>query len=225
MGPEASLDMNVIAAGLEEGHRRVHFHASAQALRSNWAGARRSLTNDQLCQLVAAIAVHRDRQAFAELFRYFAPRLKGFGLRRGVEASTAEELVQETMLTVWRKAEMFDPKRATVSTWVFTIVRNKRIDMFRREGYPEADLDEAADTPGDDRPADDELAASEAGSALRVAMKTLPKEQLEILQKAFFEDKSHRAIAEEMKLPLGTVKSRIRLALARLRIALPEGHA
>jgi RNA polymerase sigma-70 factor, ECF subfamily len=182
------------------------------------------LTNDQLCQLVAAVAADRDREAFAQLFRYFAPRLKGLGLRRGVDVRAAEELTQETMLTVWRKADTFDPGRATVSTWVFTIVRNKRIDLFRRESYPEVDLSEASGTPTEDRPPDESLSMSEASSALRTVMKTLPKEQLEIVRKAFFEDKSHRAIAEEMKLPLGTVKSRIRLALARMRVAMPEGH-
>jgi RNA polymerase sigma-70 factor (ECF subfamily) len=189
------------------------------------AGSGLQLTNDQLCQLVAAVAVNRDREAFAQLFRYFAPRLKGFGLRRGADVGAAEELAQETMQTVWRKADTFDPGRATVSTWVFTIVRNKRIDLFRRERYPEADLSEASDTPAEDRPPDESLSLSEAGHALRTAMKTLPKEELEIVRKAFFEDKSHRAIAEEMRLPLGTVKSRIRLALARMRVAMPEGHA
>jgi RNA polymerase sigma-70 factor (ECF subfamily) len=182
------------------------------------------LTNDELCRLVEAIAVHRDRQAFASLFRYFAPRLKGFGLRRGADGTTAEELVQETMLTVWRKASTFDASRATVSTWIFTIVRNKRIDMLRRGSYPELDLDEAVDVAADDIAADESLIAVEAGNALREALQQLPHEQLEVLQKAYFEDKSHRAIADEMRLPLGTVKSRIRLALARLRVALPEGH-
>jgi RNA polymerase sigma-70 factor, ECF subfamily len=103
-------------------------------------------------------------------------------------------------------------------------VRNKRIDLFRRESYPEADLSEASETPTEDRPPDESLSMSEAGRALRTAMKTLPKSELEVVRKAFFEDKSHRAIAEEMALPLGTVKSRIRLALARIREALPEGY-
>ena len=129
------------------------------------------------------------------------------------------------MLTVWRKADTFDPGRATVSAWVFTIVRNKRIDLIRRERYPEADLSEASDTPTEDRPPDESLSLSEAGRALCTLMKSLPKEELEIVRKAFFEDKSHRAIAEEMRLPLGTVKSRIRLALTRMRVAMPEGHA
>lgn len=182
------------------------------------------MTNDQLRSLIEAIAAHRDRGAFAELFHHFAPRLMGFGLRRGADAATAEELVQETMLAVWRKAGTFDATRATVSTWIFTIVRNKRIDMLRRQTYPEVDLEEAAEIPSGERQADGDLATYQDGVALQDAMRTLPAEQLEVLQKAYFEDKTHRAIADEMKLPLGTVKSRIRLALARLRLLLPEGQ-
>jgi RNA polymerase sigma-70 factor (ECF subfamily) len=180
------------------------------------------LTNEELCGLVEAVAARRDRDAFARLFRHFAPRLKGFGLRRGTDAASCEELAQETMLTVWRKAETFDPARATVSTWIFTIVRNKRIDLFRREGHPEADLAEAAEKADDGPAADDEVDRLRASETLRKALKVLPAEQFEVLQKAFFEDKSHSVIAAEMGLPLGTVKSRIRLALARLRGALPE---
>ena len=217
--------MSVIAAGAEPFCLRISRQGIAPASAKADTRSGLSLTNDQLCRLVEAIAVDRDREAFASLFRYFAPRLKGFGLRRGVDGTTAEELVQETMLTVWRKAATFDPTRATVSTWIFTIVRNKRIDMFRREGYPEVDLDEVREVAAGEPAADDTLVAVQAGATLRIAIKTLPKEQLEILQKAYFEDKSHRAIADEMRLPLGTVKSRIRLALARLRVALPEGHA
>lgn len=181
------------------------------------------LTNDQLCMLIEAIASRRDRQAFAQLFEHFAPRLKGFGLRRGVDAASAEELAQETLLTVWRKADTFDPSRATVSTWIFTIVRNKRIDLFRREHYPEIDVDDLAETPADTPDPDDAIQSSRLGQILREAMGALPKEQAEIIRLAFFEDKSHRVIADELRLPLGTVKSRVRLALIRLRNALPEG--
>ncbi len=181
-----------------------------------------TLTNDQLRSLIEAIAAHGDRGAFGELFHYFAPRLMGFGLRSGADAASAEELVQETMLAVWRKAATFDASRATVSTWIFTIVRNKRIDMLRRQTYPEADLNEAAEIPSGESPADDCLAAYQDGIALQHAMLTLPAEQIEVLHKAYFEGKTHRAIAVEMKLPLGTVKSRIRLALTRLRALLPE---
>lgn len=182
----------------------------------------RIVNNDELCGLVEAIAVHRDREAFSRLFKHFAPRLKGFGMRRGTDPASSEELAQETMLTVWRKAETFDPRRATVSTWIFTIVRNKRIDLFRREGHPDVELNEAGETVYDGPSADDELNKAQAGTFLREALKLLPEDQIIVLQKAFFEDKSHSIIAAELGLPLGTVKSRIRLALARLRGALPE---
>ena len=218
------IEINVSAAGLWRAAstlRGTKPHSPCQE--QDTSGP--PLTNDQLRLLVEAIAADRDRGAFADLFRYFAPRLKGFGLRSGIDGMAAEELVQETMLAVWSKAATFDPRRATVSTWIFTIVRNKRIDMVRRQGYPEAELDEASDVASGEAPADDSLAASQAGAALRVAMKTLPVEQLEILRRAYFEEKSRRAIADEMSLPLGTVKSRIRLALARLRSLLPESQA
>jgi RNA polymerase sigma-70 factor (ECF subfamily) len=180
------------------------------------------LNNEQLCRLVGSVAADRDRDAFARLFRYFAPRLKGFGLRCGLAPAAAEELVQETLLTVWRRAESFDARRTAVATWIFTIVRNRRIAMMRREGYPEAGLSEAYETPTPDLLAFDAASAIEFSKALQAAMETLPKEQLDILEKAFYEAKSHRAIADELRMPLGTVKSRIRLALARLRGALPE---
>ena len=215
--------MTLVVAEFDTASRALRGPAARDlcALKRKRAGSGLYLSNEQLCQLVTAIADGRDREAFAELFRYFAPRLRGFGLRRGVDAGAAEELAQETMLTVWRKAESFDPGRATVSTWIFTILRNKSIDLFRRETYPEADLSEVSDTAADDRSPDESLSLSEASRAVSSVMKSLPHEQLAIVRKAFFEGKSHRAIADEMKLPLGTVKSRIRLALALMRVALP----
>lgn len=179
-------------------------------------------TNDDLCALLEAVSVHRDRQAFARLFRHFAPRLKAFGMRQGSDRAAAEELVQETMLTVWRKASTFDRDRATPSTWIFTIIRNKRIDMFRRQNRPEVELDEGFDAASDEAPADEVYSLARSGEALRAVLATLPEDQLAVLNKAFFEDKSHSEIADELGLPLGTVKSRIRLALARLRAQLPE---
>ncbi len=180
------------------------------------------LDNDRLCTLIEAVAMYRDRAAFAELFSYFAPRLKAFGVRQGSNLAAAEELAQEAMLAVWRRADTFDRQRATASTWIFTIVRNKRIDMFRREHRPEVTLDEAAELPSENESADNTFGLAQASKVVRQALMHLPKDQVEVLHKAFFEDKSHSAIAEELKLPLGTVKSRIRLGLARLRSAVPE---
>lgn len=179
--------------------------------------------NEQLSALVTAVAARQDRAAFAALFTYFMPRLKGFAMRRGLDSQASEELAQETMLALWRKADTFDDRKASVTTWVFTIFRNRHIDLVRRHGYPLVDLDEAAHLPSEDMPADEQVFLATAGRSLRVAMADLSADQLVILKKAFFEEKSHSVIAAELGLPLGTVKSRIRLALARLRGVLVGG--
>lgn len=188
------------------------------------SGAELKVDNERLGDLIVAIASGGDREAFASLFRHFAPRLKAFAIRQGVGASTAEELMQESMLSVWRKAHTFDPQRATASTWVFTILRNKRIDMLRREHRPDANIDDVPERVSEDANADDDYQAQQVRTLLRNAMDTLPADQVEVLQKAFFEDKSHSVVAEELNLPLGTVKSRIRLALSRMRSTLPESQ-
>ena len=189
---------------------------------SNVQTVRASLTNEQLAELLQTIALEQSRSAFTALFGYYAPRLKAFGLKQGVAPSKVEELVQETMLTVWRKASSFDPARGTASNWIFTILRNKRIDMFRKENRPEYELDEGMEMVFDGAGPDEEVAATQTSDAIQDAIKELPEAQLEIIQKAFFEDKSHGEIAEELGLPLGTVKSRIRLAVARLRLSVTE---
>jgi len=181
-----------------------------------------NVDNDQLSDLIVAIADAGDRHAFAALFKHFAPRLKAFAIRQGAVATTADELMQEAMLAVWRKAYTFDPKRATASTWVFTILRNKRIDMLRREHRPEVDIDDVPERASEAASAADDYQARQTRDLLRNAMDDLPADQIEVLQKAFFEDKSHSVVAEELNLPLGTVKSRIRLALSRMRSKLPE---
>lgn len=171
--------------------------------------------------LVSLIARERDRNAFIELFGHFAPRLKAFMLRGGADPETAEEVAQEAMIAVWNKAGQFDPARAALSTWIFTIARNKRIDMLRRQVRPEIDpLDLAAIEQ--EPAADARLALAQASADLRGSIALLPAEQRQVLQLAFFEDKSHGDIAVELGLPLGTVKSRIRLALARLRGMVAE---
>ena len=172
--------------------------------------------------LVEAIGRDRDRQAFAELFRRFAPRLKAYLLRHGAPDGSAEELVQEAMLTVWRRADAFDRRQAGVATWLFTIARNKRIDRLRRERRPEIEPDDPA-LVGDAAPtADGAIAAGQASRRLHRALGRLPEEQAAVLRMAFFEDRTHSDIAAATALPLGTVKSRIRLALARLRQLVGE---
>lgn len=169
---------------------------------------------------IRAIAAERDRQAFAALFGHFAPRIKAYLMRSGSDADQAEELVQECMTIVWRKADSFDPAQATVATWMFTIARNKRIDGYRRARRPDLDPEDPALLPEAETPADRVVEASQVADRLTRAMATLPAEQAEMLRMAFYEDKAHSEIAAETNLPLGTVKSRLRLAMGRMRKAL-----
>jgi RNA polymerase sigma-70 factor (ECF subfamily) len=174
---------------------------------------------------MAAIALNRDKQSFGELFDHFAPRVKSYLRRLGATDVLAEDLMQEVMLTVWRRAGQFDRAKAGVGTWVFTIARNKRIDALRREKRLEVDMGDPATVPEpeDDTPGpDDQVGAGELAEILRQAIKGLPPEQAELLNMAFYDDKSHSTIAEEMNLPLGTVKSRLRLALQKLRTGLED---
>lgn len=176
----------------------------------------------ELARLVAAVAHDRDKQAFAALYAYFGPRLKTYLMRLGASPSAAEDLAQEAMLILWRRAESFDPSQANVRTWMFTIARNKRIDALRRERRPELDPNDPALVPEAPVAADSALEALEHEDVLRDAIATLPEEQASLLRICYYEDKSHRQIARELDIPLGTVKSRLRLALARLRVRLQD---
>jgi RNA polymerase sigma factor (sigma-70 family) len=173
-------------------------------------------------EMIQAIARDHSRTAFAGLFKHFAPRLKSYVMRLGADERAAEEVVQETMLMVWRKAGAFDPDRAAASTWVFTIARNKRIDRIRREARPEYDPNDPLLVGTAPETADQPLQRRQHGDRLRVAIATLPEEQASLVRLAFFDDLSHREIATDQSIPLGTVKSRIRLALLRLRRDLED---
>jgi RNA polymerase sigma-70 factor (ECF subfamily) len=179
-------------------------------------------TDISLADLVARIAEAQDRQAFALLFRYFAPRIKAYVMRAGADSAAAEEIMQEVMLAVWRRAGQFNPNLAAVSTWVFTIARNKRIDALRRERFPVMEGSDQTELPDTADAADHLHDLSESTARLLTAMRALPPTQSALLEMAYFHDKSHHAIANETKLPLGTVKSRIRLGLSKLRDALKD---
>lgn len=157
----------------------------------------------------------QDRQAFAALFRHFAPRVKAYLMKSGAGEALAEECTQEVMATLWTKAHMFDPSRAGVSTWVFTIARNRRIDALRRQRRPEPeDLTWGPEAEPDQA---DAIALQQEHEKLAKAIASLPAKQRELIDRAYFGDLSHSEIADETGLPLGTIKSRIRLALDRLR--------
>ena len=184
------------------------------------AGQQGDLDRAMLADLVEAIGRDRDRAAFATLYSYFAPRVKGWLIRQGADPAAAEELAQESLLMVWTRAATFDRRQSSVSTWLFTIARNKRIDALRREKRPEFDPLDPALVPAPAAAQDAAYDAVQDEERLQRVIATLPAEQAELLHLAFYEDRSHRDIAVLRGLPLGTVKSRLRLALARLRKAL-----
>lgn len=167
---------------------------------------------------MVAIGAHKDLTAFISLFSSFAPKLKGYLLRRGVQEQRAEELTQEALLIIWRKAEQFDPLRASASAWIFTITRNIWIDAIRRERHPDALY--AAEPQETQLTPEELLAVRDDSAKLRLAMQTLPREQAEIIRMAFFDELSHTEIAEALCIPLGTVKSRIRSATIHMRRVL-----
>jgi len=179
-----------------------------------------------MAALIVAVGARRDVEAFEVLYRHFAPRVRAYVTRLGADGQAAEELMQEAMIAVWNKAERFDPSKGAVSTWIFTIARNLRIDAFRRDKRPEFDPNDPAFVPDDVAPADEIFEAQEVSSRLHQAMAVLPEEQMALLKLAYFEDTSHSAIASSLNVPLGTVKSRLRLAFGKLRAALgSEGEA
>ena len=156
----------------------------------------------------------RDRDAFARLFRHFAPRIKAFLRRGGMGDAQAEDCVQDVMATLWNKAHLYDPTRATVATWIFTIARNRRIDMLRRVRPEPEDLPWGQEPEPDQA---DAFALRQEAQRLGEAIAQLPDAQRSLIERAFFGEVSHSEIAAETGLPLGTIKSRIRLALDRLR--------
>nr|WP_245189158.1 sigma-70 family RNA polymerase sigma factor [Mameliella alba] len=161
---------------------------------------------------------NRDEAAFVALFRHFAPRVKAFLMRSGADAAQAEECVQDVMATVWQKAAQFDPARASAATWIFTIARNRRIDALRKQKRPEPeDLPWGPEAEPDQ---EDRLGLQQETEHLGAALASLPAKQRDLIEKAYFGDLTHSEIAEATGLPLGTIKSRIRLALQRLRHAM-----
>ena len=172
---------------------------------------------------IESIARERDRAAFAAIFNHFAPRVKAFMRRNGASEAQAEDVAQEAMLAVWRKASLYNPSASGAATWIFTIARNLRIDLSRREARVASPDDPSRYEPGPAAP-DEALSAVEDEGRIGRALATLPREQAQVVALAFFADKPHSEIAKDLGLPLGTVKSRLRLAMGRLRGALAESR-
>lgn len=172
--------------------------------------------------LVEAVATKRDKSAFAELFDFYAPRLKSFLINQSLTAAEAEDLVQDVMTVLWNKAHLYDPARSSLSTWLFRIARNRRIDMARRQKTRKIDENDPMLLPSAAAAPDDGVVHEDREQAVRAVLAKLPEEQLDLVRQAFFFGLSHSEIATRSGLPLGTVKSRIRLAFGKLRKLLSE---
>lgn len=200
-----------VVLGAKSRHQRVR----RDEKRSKTVTESESNTRMMWVQHVIAVRDQQDKAAFAELFSHFAPRVKSFLMKSGASHDVAEECAQDVMATLWRKAKLFDPAKASVSTWIFTIARNRRIDMLRKQRRPEPE--ELTWGPESEPDQLDVLALQQETTQLGEALAQLPEKQRMLIERAYFGDLSHSEIAAETGLPLGTIKSRIRLALERLR--------
>jgi RNA polymerase sigma-70 factor (ECF subfamily) len=169
---------------------------------------------------LGSVGTHADRTAFVALFGYFAPRVKSYLLRLGASPAQAEDLAQEAMLAMWRKAALFDPSKASASTWIFAIARNLRIDVIRRERRPQFDPNDPAFVPDEEAAPDVQMVRDDDDARVRDVLAQLSPDQAQVVQLSFYADKPHSQIAQELGLPLGTVKSRLRLAMGKIRAAI-----
>lgn len=173
-------------------------------------------------KLLELIALNRDKEAFEQLFIYFAPRVKAVLMKQSSDANTAEDLMQETMLTVWNKADKFSKYRGSVSAWIFTIARNKRIDGYRKQGTKHyldiKDIELTDDAMG----SEEILISNERDKMVTDISNTLPIEQKEIIEMSFVKELSQTEISKKLGIPLGTVKSRMRLAYEKIRKSVEE---
>tara|TARA_R110002073_G_scaffold5617_11_gene34474 strand:- start:261 stop:941 length:681 start_codon:yes stop_codon:yes gene_type:complete len=179
-------------------------------------------TADEWSDLLIRVGADQDREAYTRLFHHYAPLLKGFLMKgSNIRHEQAEELAQETMIKVWRRADSFNRQKSSASTWIYTIARNCRIDWIRREMRRQRNVhvDDLYE-PGDDNPSQVSLVQVRNKRIVRDSIDSLPQEQKEVISKIYFEGRTHSEVSEELSLPLGTVKSRIRLALKRLNVQL-----
>ena len=174
-------------------------------------------TDDDLTLCVELIGKNQDKFAFNSIFKYFAPRLKSFLIKAGSTDTQAEEVIQEVMIAVWTKSSTYDSNKSSVSTWIYTIARNKRIDKIRKEKrHYLSESDEGLEIPVDSTQ-EKEIFTTQVSNSLKKYMSNLPEEQSKLLKLSYFYNKTHADISTELKIPLGTVKSRIRLALTKMR--------
>lgn len=176
----------------------------------------------QFAELTRVVATDRDQKAFAELFNYFSPRIKSYFLQLGANAEQAEDMSQDVMSVLWHKAHLFDPSKSSLSTWLFRVARNRRIDLLRRDKSAMIDVNDPIFIPPEATPADEAMEEDQRDEHVRKALALLHEKHADIIRMSFFLGLSHSQISEQSGLPLGTVKSRIRVAFQKLRENLEE---
>ena len=173
-----------------------------------------------LSECLARVAAKRDKAAFGQLFDHYAPLIRAYSLARDPGADlVADDLVQEVMTRVWLKADKYNGQLANLNTWIFTLARNCRIDYLRRNSRYATEIDPTDifnDIEDEGLGPFQQAQQTRAGESIRTGLEQLPREQAEILTKVYLEGKSHQQASDELHLPLGTVKSRVRLALKKL---------
>lgn len=181
-------------------------------------------TGEVLKAYMARVTNDRDKEAFSKLFDHFAPRLRSYSLAQQPGAVlVADDLAQEVMIKVWNKAHLYNPNKAALSTWIFTMARNHRIDQLRRNSRIVSDIDPMDiwhEVEDEDSDPFQRVQSNRASERVKEGLKHLPNEQVQVLAKVYLEGKSHQETADELALPLGTVKSRVRLALQKLEVIL-----
>lgn len=175
-----------------------------------------------MADLIEQVAANRSAEAYRELYLTYAPKVKAYMMRQGADAASAEELAQETLLAVWRKAALYSKDKGSPTTWIFTIARNLRIDRLRREVVWQELPQGHAETPSDAAPPDEVVSTAEQSQRVATAFAALPPDQREVVSLSFVDGLSHGEIADRLKLPLGTVKSRMRLAYQKMREAVED---
>jgi len=174
-------------------------------------------TDVELSNYLKDIGENQDKSAFSSIFKYFAPRLKSFFIKLGCSDSQAEEIIQEVMIAVWTKSSTYDRAKSSVSTWIYTIAKNKRIDKIRKEKrHNTVESDDSLEIPVASKQ-EENLLSTEVNEKIHHSLQFLPEEQAELLKLSYFYEKTHSDIARDLSLPLGTVKSRIRLALSKMK--------
>lgn len=212
---EPAIASTVASRHARSGPPRLYVVESGTTVRNAARGRVKNQEQSEMTHALIAVRDRRDRAAFGRLFDHFAPRLKAMLIRGGLRDGSADDVVQDVMLTVWHKAAQFDPHRADAAGWVYAIARNRRIDLARRR--PLSQPEPIAEPESSEPDAAQVLALQQEASILSEALGRLAPEQAEALRAAYFEDLPHARISELTGLPLGTIKSRIRLGLDRLR--------